>query len=165
MNTTLCLRRDRVNRIRLLLFVSLSCALLSCACGTSPQSVNSYQQGVKAVDEEGAVRTLRTIAAAQATYAATQGNAEYGSFVQLATSGILDVRFASSSPESNGYVYTMKVTPASSGREAMYAVNADPKQQAGGVQAAGRHFYLDSTSMQIHANSTQPATPSDPTYP
>jgi hypothetical protein len=93
---------------------------------------------VTAVDESGAARTLKTIQTAQATFAVSHGG-EYGSFADLTGSALLDERFAGQRPEMGGYVYTMRLLPSSGGQAPMYAV--------------------------IHANSSQPASASDPSFP
>jgi hypothetical protein len=134
------------------------------ACGTGTNSANTYTKSVTAVDESGVARTLKTISTAQATFAISHSG-EYGSFEDLTGSALLDERFSGHTPETGGYVYTMRLSPSSGGQAAMYAVNADPKTPASGIQTAGRHFYLDSTSAVIHANSSQPASASDPAFP
>jgi hypothetical protein len=54
----------------------------------------------------------------------------------------------------------MNVILKSSGApEGSYTCNADPDNKG----AAGRHFYIDSTSTAIHVNASQPATAQDPT--
>jgi hypothetical protein len=156
-------RLKRVNAVVLSLLVSVLCALLMVGCGTSRESTNSYTQTVTAVDESGAARTLRLIATAQMQYSIAHGG-EYGMFEDLTGGSLLDSRFRGHTPEVGGYVYTMKLAPASGGQAAMYAVFADPKTPASGVQTSGRHLYMDSTSNVIHASPTQTATANDPAF-
>lgn len=144
--------------------LSMLCVLLLAGCVAPPGNANTYTSSVSAVDESGAAQTLKVIAGAQAMYSVSNGG-EYGSFEQLSSGGMLDKRFAKSPPEMNGYVYTMKLTAASGATPPAYAVNADPKTPASGIQTAGRHLYLDSTSGVIHSNNTQPATANDPAFP
>jgi hypothetical protein len=154
-------------RARPVLFSTLACvlcALFMAGCGTSREATNSYTQTVTAVDENGAARTLKAIASAEATYSITHSN-EFGSFEDLTSGGLLDNRFAGHTPELAGFVYTIKLAPASGDQAAMYAVYADPKTPASGIQTAGRHLYLDSTNGVIHANKSQQASASDPAFP
>jgi hypothetical protein len=103
-------------------------------------------------DETAIIGTLHTIAAAQRAYAMSSGG-DYGSFRRLTEGGFLDTRFASETPEVQGYRLTM----ATGDKE--FRCNADP-----GPEQSGRHFYMDSKSMLIRVNASQPATPSDPVY-
>jgi hypothetical protein len=43
-----------------------------------------------------------------------------------------------------------------------FSVNADPQTSAGQDATGGRHFYLDSTDNDIHANRGQTASKTDP---
>lgn len=164
MNTILPLRPCSRATFVACALVSLLCVLLMLGCGTSRESANSYTRTVTAVDENGAVQTLRAISTAQASYAVSNGG-EYGMFEDLTGKGLLDKRFASHTPEVGGYIYTIKLAPGSGNQAPMYAVYADPKAPASGVQTGGRHLYLDSTSGVIHANTSQQATASDPSFP
>ena len=110
------------------------------------------EKGATAADETAAISSLRTVAAAQATYAVqTDGN--YGSFSQLTKQGLLDARFASENPEIRGYVLTL-----TTGNK-KFSCNADPADEA-----TGRHFYIDSDSAVLHVNPTRSADASDPVY-
>ena len=124
---------------------------------TSCQSYSSgLQQSVTRVDEAAAIGALRTILTAQRSYSITSG--EYGTFQQLTDAGLLDSRFAGLKPVKD-YVLTLQVTPKPEGAgEGSYSCNADPEQTR-----SGRHFYIDSTSGQIHVNDTQSATVADKT--
>ena len=110
------------------------------------------QQSVARADETTAAASLKTISAAQQTYAVSNGGA-YGSFQQLFEGGYLDERFNSSTPQIGEYILTMEVSANS------YRINADP---TGTGEQAARHFYLDSTSPLIRVNPKQPATDKDP---
>ncbi|HEV7903886.1 MAG TPA: hypothetical protein VGO96_08605 [Pyrinomonadaceae bacterium] len=157
MNIRLSRRHDSTLVVVLVSFMLL-CALLTSGCGTSRKETEAYQKSVTAVDEGGAIRTLRLITTAQASFVATHG--EYGSFEDLSSGGMLDGRFASHQPEQGGYVFTMRLSPSSGSEGPKFAVNADPKTPASGIQTNGRHFYLDASGT-IHVNSSQPATESD----
>src|SRR2546425_5977206 len=127
-------------------------AVLACKSYTS-----GLQQSVTRADETAGIAALHTISVAQRTYSTSNGGS-YGTFEQLVGGGYLDSRFSSDKPNVRGYVLSMTVTSESEGSR--YAVNADP--EGAGPQAAGRHFYLDSTSGLIHVNSSQPASARDP---
>jgi len=118
-------------------------AVLACKSYTS-----GLQQSVTRADETAGIAALHTISVAQRTYSTSNGGS-YGTFEQLVGGGYLDSRFSSDKPNVRGYVLSMTVTSESEGSR--YAVNADP--EGAGPQAAGRHFYL---------NSSQPASASDP---
>ncbi|MDX6693750.1 MAG: hypothetical protein QOF02_1353 [Blastocatellia bacterium] len=164
MNSRFLRRRASLRRAVLSALICAPCLLFMSGCGTSRESANSYTQSVTAVDENGAVRTLGVISKAQLQYSITNGG-EYGMFEDLTRSGLLDSRFAGHTPELGGYVYTIKLAPASGGEAAKFVVYADPKTPASGIQTKGRHLYVDSTNSVVHANATQQASASDPAFP
>jgi hypothetical protein len=138
-------------------FALLALSLLVCLASFSCQTYTSgLKQSLTAADETAATGTLRTIALAQKTYSVTSG--DYGTFKQLSDGGYLDSRFNSDKPAIKDYVLTMVVTPKGEGKaEGFYSCNADPTREQ-----AGRHFYIDSTSSDLHVNPTAPATANDP---
>lgn len=140
----------------------LFCSLLLTAC-FAVLSCQSYttglQQGSGRADEGAALANMRAITRAQAAYSITTAN-DYGTFEQLAAGGYLDGRFNNSKPKFYGYVFTMRVTPKSGSSEGSYSLNADPDPA---LKSAGRHFYIASSSPEIHVNATQPASASDET--
>lgn len=119
-------------------------------------SCQSYSTGLKqsldSAGETSVIMTLKTISTTQQSYAATH-DGSYGSFQQLSEAGYLDSRFNSATPQVGVYVLSMNVGDKS------FSCNADP---APGKTGSWRHFYIDSTSDEIHANRTQPANPTDP---
>ena len=144
-----------MNRFALLALTLLIC-FASFACQTYTKGL---QQTVAHADETAATATLRTIAVAQKTYVVTSGG-DYGTFKQLSEGGYLDSRFNSDKPAIKDYVLTMQVTPKTDAKpEGFYSCSADP---TGAGAQAGRHFYIDSTSPELHVNSTGPATANDP---
>ena len=111
-------------------------------------------------NETAAIQTLTTIKQLQADYALGH-RGQYGTFDEMIKEGALDKRFEGDKPVVSGYIFTMKVTPKSSGQQATFAVNADP-QQAEGIAASGkRHFYIDPSIGTIRENPDQPATATD----
>jgi hypothetical protein len=113
-----------------------------------------YPKAVGGADEASAIQSLRTIATAQAEMRATRG--AYGNFDALTQAGLLDARFAGSTPNLRGYRFTMKVTDSD------FSVNADPQATETQPTTGVRHFYLDSADNSIHANATQAALKTDP---
>ncbi len=140
---------------RFLFALSFSLCLAATACQSY---TSSLQQGIAGADETAATSALRAIAMAQRTYSITNPG-EYGSLQQLTDGGFLDARFSSSKPVKD-YVLTLNLIPKTNGSpEGSYTCNADPdKPGAGG----GHHFYIDSTSNNIHVNASQQATANDP---
>ena len=142
-------------------FALLATTVLICIASLSCQNYSTgLQQSVTRVDETVATGTLRTIASAQQTYAISNGG-NYGTFQQLFEGDYLDLRFKSDNPASQtrqikDYVLTMEVGRDSAGPH--FRCNADPA--TAGQQ--GKHFYIDSSANALHANSTQPASASDP---
>ncbi|MDQ6653632.1 MAG: hypothetical protein M3Y84_12925 [Acidobacteriota bacterium] len=134
------------------LYICVCMATLSCQSYTT-----GLQQSVRKTDDIAAIAALHSIAAAQRTYSLTSGG-DYGTFQQLCAGGYLDSRFNSSKPEVKGYLLTMDVSQKS-GNETpgSFSCNADPIR----ADQGGRHFYIDSTSPEIHVNPGQPATAKD----
>jgi len=105
---------------------------------------------------------LRTVAEQQMFYYNMHQRTTFGGFDEMLKEGLLDNRFAGTTPVVEGYIFTMRVIPRSTAQQAGYALNADP-QVTEGVGATGKnHYYLDSDSNTIHVNDSQPATASDP---
>ena len=126
----------------------------SCSSGNSSQGLGVYPKAVGAADEASTIQTLRTIATAQAQLKTMRG--EYGNFETLTQSGLLDQRFAATTPNLKGYRFTMNVT------ESDFTVNADPQTTETQPTTGNRHFFLDSSDNAIHVNASQPASKNDP---
>jgi|SRR5882672_5217087 len=144
----------------MLRFSILALTVLICFASLSCQTYSTgLQQSLARADETAATGALRSIAIAQRTYAVSNSG-NYGTFEQLCEGGYLDSRLNSSKPVIKDYVLTMTVTAKAEGQaEGFYACNADPTNT--GAQA-GRHFYIDSTSSELHVNESQSATAKDP---
>jgi len=137
---------------RLLLLLVILATLAGCQ-----NYEKGLEQSVARADETGAIALLRAIALAERTYSLTNSG-EYGTLKQLADGGFLDARYASEKPAKD-YVVTLVVTPKEPGKpEGSFACNAEPEKPG---ERLGRHFYIDSSSMYVHYNDTQPATASD----
>ena len=128
--------------------------LASCSSGDSSKGLGVYPKALGAADEASAIQSLRTIATAQQELKATRG--AYGNFDALTQAGLLDARFAGSTPNLKGYRFNMNVT------ESDFSVNADPQTTETQPTTGVRHFYLDSADNSIHVNTTQAASKNDP---
>jgi hypothetical protein len=137
----------RLSRIALLLIVYVG-------FGGCQSYTTGLQESAESGNEPSAIVTLRSIATAQASYAAANAG-DYGTFQQLHDAGYLDSRFNSTTPEVSGYTFTM-LTQKSEGEPPRFSCNADPARPG-----AWRHFYIDSTSTEIRVNPSQPATAVD----
>jgi hypothetical protein len=139
---------------RLIITLSfLACvALFSCQSYTT-----TLTQSPGRVDEVATISTLHSIARAQIAYSVSNGG-NYGTFEQLSEGGYLDSRFNTSKPALYGYALTMTATPKSSDSASSYSCSADPKSAP---NAKGRHFYIDSSTPEVRANATLPATVND----
>jgi hypothetical protein len=141
--------------IALLAIVASGFAFGGCSSGSSSQAPTAYPKAMAAADEASAIQTLRTIANAQLQLKATRG--VYGSFDALTQAGVLDERFAGSTPNLRGYRFTMNASDAD------FSVNADPQTTETQPTTGSRHFYLDSNDTAIHVSGKQTASRNDPT--
>ena len=134
------------------LIVLLCVALAGCQKYTS-----GLVQTAARADEAVVLSNLRAIITAENAYNASAGT--YGTFDQLTNGGFLDARFKGDRPSLSQYSYTITIPEKSpDAATASYTCNADP-ERAG--DRAGRHFYVDSTSNDVHVNATQPASATD----
>ncbi len=126
-------------------------------------SLAVYQRraAVRAGNEAATRQRLKTIAASEIQYFNTHSRT-FGTFEQMVKEGTLTNDFLERARIIEGYLFTLKVTPKETNQESSYTLNADPK--AGNWEGAGRHFYLDSTSLAIHVNPDRPASSTDPAY-
>lgn len=129
-----------------------------CVAFTGCQSYSSGLVQTAARSDEAVVfSNLRSIMTAQNAYNLSTGN--YGTFDQLTEGGYLDARFKGEKPVLNEYVYSITtITKTAENPLASYSISADPARTG---DRTGRHFFMDSTSTDIHVNNTQPATPRD----
>jgi hypothetical protein len=139
---------------------SLKPALILLLCLIFP-GCQTYTSGlVKTAgraDEAVVLSNLRSIIVAENAY--NVSNDSYGTFEQLTNGGFLDARFKGDRPSINEYSYTIAVSEKSpSTGMASFTCNADPERTG---DRGGRHFYVDSTSNDIHVNATQPASATD----
>src|SRR6476659_5753303 len=115
--------------------------------------VTGWKAAVRSANEAAAIKELKTIAEQQMLYYNAHQRTAFGTFDEMLKEGLLDTRFAGTTPVVDGYVYVMRVTPKSTTAQPGFAVNADP-QVTDGVGATGKnHFFLDSNSNTIHTNA------------
>ena len=141
---------------RLMLF--LMC--VACVAATACQEYTAgLQKGVTSADDTAALAALKAIGLAERSYNITNAG-EYGTLQQLTSANLLDKRFMSNKPVKD-YVFTLNViAKAPGGADGSYTCNVDPDPSG---PPGGKHFYLDSTSNDIHVNASQAATATDPT--
>jgi hypothetical protein len=132
------------------LFIALGAGLAMIGCQSYTTGLQKTRAGANVTAVIGA---LQTIAGAQRSYAFSH-DGDYGTFKQLSEDGFLDARFNSEAPQVQGYVLTMNLG------EKTFSCNADP---GASMEPPGKHFYIDSTTTQVHVNPDQPATADDPT--
>ena len=127
---------------------------------TGCQKYNSgLVQSAARGDEAVVLSNLRSIMTAESAYNLSTGS--YGTFDQLTSGGYLDARFKGERPSVSEYSYSLTVADKSpEGSTASYTCNADPQRTG---DRAGRHYYIDSTSNDIHVNATQAASAADET--
>lgn len=120
-------------------------------------AVYGWNAAQKAGNEAATMQDLKTIAAVQIQYYNTHSRT-FGTFDQLVKEQMLTSKFDGNPPSPDGYIFTLKVTPKTSGAPTSYTLNADPQTTRSGTN----HFYIDSNDSSIHVNAAQPAGPTDP---
>ena len=124
--------------------------------------VTGWKAAVRSANEAAAIKTLKTIAEQQMLYYNAHQRSSFGTFDEMLKEGLLDTRFAGTTPVVDGYVYVMRVIPKSTTSQPGFAVNADPQVTDGVGRTGTNHYYLDSDSNTIHVNTSQPAAVTDP---
>jgi prepilin-type N-terminal cleavage/methylation domain-containing protein len=109
----------------------------------------------RAANEASATACIRTLTAAEATYAATVGNGSYTNLAGLQGQGLIDSVLGGGA--KSGYNYL--ATPSGSGATAAYVTGAAPGNVSAGTATGTRKFSSDATGV-IYA-----ATASDTTVP
>jgi Tfp pilus assembly protein PilE len=138
--------------------LALTCLACLTACGCQNYSSGLVQTAARS-DEAVVLSNLKAIMTAQQTYSVSNGS--YGNFNQLTDGGFIDARFKGEKPVLNEYAYTITVVEKTPENPTpSYSVNADPARTG---DRAGRHYFIDSNSTDIHVNNTQSATAADET--
>ena len=120
-------------------------------------AVYTFRASQKAGNEAATMQDVKTIAAVQIQYYNTHART-FGTFEQMVKEQMLTSKFAGNPPSTDGYLFTLKITPKTAGAPSSYTLNADPQTEA----SATNHFYIDSSDSSIHLNAAQPASASDP---
>ena len=120
---------------------------------------DSIQRRVISADEASALAALENLQAQEQSFLETEGR--YATFRQFAEAGIISVPLDDDALVSDGYRFTLKVTPKTDAQGPTYSVNADPVR-AGGRDATGRrHFFISSEITGVRYNEGRPATAAD----
>lgn len=118
-------------------------------------AIYGHKQAVISGNEEAAAQNIKSISFAQIQYSNEHGS--FGTFDQLVQTRLLSQRFAGTMPIVDGYVYDLKVRPASAGQKSTFTVNADPENPGTGI----RHFFIDDKSSIVRVNRNGPANAND----
>jgi hypothetical protein len=109
-------------------------------------------------NEQCTIATLRVFEGAQATFAATIGNGNFGTLAQLASAGLINPRLAGGS--LHGYAFSVTVINANGQTAAGFALSAVPLSYG---TSGVRSFYIDQTGVARGADRQgQPSGPADP---
>lgn len=120
---------------------------------------DNIQQKVIAANEASALATLENLQAQEQSFLETAG--QYATFQQLADAGAIQAPLSGGALVSDGYRFTLRVTPKTDTQGPTYSVNADPVR-AGGRDATGRrHFFISSEVTGVRYNEERPATAAD----
>ena len=119
--------------------------------------VYGWKAAQLAGNEAATQQNLKTIAAVEIQYYNTH-HQTFGTFSQMINERMLTSKFSGDPPAADGYIFTLKLTPRTTGQQSSYTVNADPQNASTGKN----HFYIDSTAGSIHVNPDQPASATDP---
>jgi len=109
-------------------------------------------------NERCAIYDLRTLMVAEMTYAATVGNGNYGNFLDLFQSGLINSRLASG--ENHGYAFNINYIIQGPGFPAFFRIRAIPTNYG---TTGIRSFYLDTNGILRGADKQgQAADENDP---
>lgn len=117
------------------------------------------QQKIIASNEASALTTLQNIQAQEQSFRETSG--QYATFRRLADAGVIQAPTDGDALVSDGYKFTLKVTPKTEAQAPTYAVNADPERSGGRDATGRRHFFISSEVTGIRFNEERPATAND----
>src|SRR5438552_18080538 len=120
-------------------------------------AVRGYQAAERAGNEAATIQNLKTISAVEAQDFSTH-NRTFATLDQLVREQMLSSKFAKNPPVADGYVLTLSLTPKPPGPGSSYTLTANPVDNSTGHN----HFYLDSSSNEIHVNADKQAGPRDP---
>lgn len=152
--------RDSVKKTLLLVSVPFLAALsivLAIIVAVSGLLVYGHRAAERAGNEAATIQNLKTIGAVQIQYFNSH-NRSFGTFEQLMKDSLVSSKFAGDPVDVDGYVIKMIVSPPTPTLESSFKVWADPRDDSSGR----KHFYFDSSFVQIHVNPDQPAGANDP---
>jgi Tfp pilus assembly protein PilE len=136
--------------------VVLGCLVVGLLLGSA---VYGWKAALRAGNEAATLQNIKTVAAVEIQYYNTH-NRTFGTFDQLIKEDMLTSRFSGERTSTDGYVFTLNVTPKTAVQASSYTLNSDPQNANTGTN----HFYIDSRSAEIHTNPNQPASATDPLY-
>jgi prepilin-type N-terminal cleavage/methylation domain-containing protein len=108
----------------------------------------------RAANEGSAQSTSRVIHSAEVTYAATSGNGDYGTLVQLNGANLIDGTVGSATGVKSGYTFTTALQTKTTSAQGSFAVGASP-QTSSGITATGTRSFCVATDGVV--NSYSPA--------
>jgi len=120
-------------------------------------AVYGWKAALREGNKAATLQDMKTIAAVEIQYYNTH-NRTYGTFDQLIKEEMLTSKFSGDRTITDGYVFTLNVTPKTKDTESSYFLNANSQRASTG----SNHFYIDSHSAEIHTNQNQPASAADP---
>jgi len=136
---------------------ALALLVIMALCAFIVMGIYGYQNALHAGNEMAAIQDVKTIVAVEIQYYNTH-NRTFGTVDQLIKEEMLTSKFSGDRTITDGYVFTLKVTPKTKDTRSFYSLNADPQSASTGTN----HFYIDSHSTDIHTNEKQPARANDP---
>jgi type IV pilus assembly protein PilA len=109
----------------------------------------------RAANEGSAVASMRTITSAEATYAATAGNGQYGDLPALATEGLVDSVLGGTNGAKSGYTFVATASGSADPDDPWTYLTTATPQLVGSVTATGtRRFASDPTGVIYSEAST-----------
>ena len=110
----------------------------------------------RAANEASATASIRTLTAAEATYAATVGNGAYGNLGALAGQGLIDSVLGGGAKSG----YNFAAAPGVSGTANLYVTGAAPSSISAGTATGTREFSSDATGVIYAASASSTTAPS-----
>jgi hypothetical protein len=117
------------------------------------------QQRIMNTNEASALATLENLQAQEQSFLETAGS--YATFRQLADAGAIQAPLSGDALVSDGYRFTLRVTPKTDTQAPAYTVNADPVRADGRDATGRRHFFISSEVTGVRYNEERPATAAD----
>lgn len=120
---------------------------------------DTIQQKIMSANEASALATLENLQAQEQSFLETEGR--YVTFQQLAEAGVIQAPLSGDALVSDGYRFTLKVTPKTDAQGPTYSVHADPARSGGRDATGRRHFFISSEVTGVRYNEERPATAAD----